>query len=68
MELTAGLAKLADVTDQADVIVLPSFLALAATSGNRLGRVPVAEGAAAGGQGRTAVAQVREGGRKALNT
>ena len=51
MELAAGLANLEDVTDQAGVAVLASFLALAATSGNRLGLVPVAEGAAAGGQG-----------------
>ena len=65
MELAAGLANLKDVTDQADVTLLPNFSALAATSGNRLGLVPVAEGAGAGGQGRIAVAQVLEGGRKA---
>ena len=59
MELAAGLANLENVTDQADVAVLPNFPALGATSG------PVAKAAAAGGQGRIAVAQVLEGGRKA---
>ena len=46
-----------ELAHQAHVTVLPSFPALAATSGNRLGLVPVAEGSRCG-HIRIGVAQV----------